>query len=301
MVYFAESPDTKVFVFCYPEGSLQPVTPLLEEVFGRAEKDFSCRLYRGFGAICREFSRLRESYETGREQLLHSRYLSGDPGEKGASEWGRALEQRLGAVVEEELRADGDLEEAALRILREAEYGAGDPAERRARYRQAQDLMLEKLIVEEDVLSSLPLLKEGEPDGKEQEEFLEFCRRALAVGRELAGKKQFRYVEEGKAFMRENYRNSLLSVSDISEHVGISMAYYSSLFNELTHESVTSYLNTIRVEQAKRLLSATLITVQEVGFRCGFNSADAFRRVFKKITGLSPSQYRDTYYDAEKA
>ena len=123
--------------------------------------------------------------------------------------------------------------------------------------------------------------------------FRVFAAGALEKGRELAGKKQYWYVEEGKAFMRDNFQNPSLGVADISAHVGISAAYFSSLFNELSQESVTSYLNRLRVEQAKIMLRTTHIPVKEVGFRCGFNSANVFGRVFKKYTGQSPKQYRD--------
>jgi AraC-like DNA-binding protein len=116
----------------------------------------------------------------------------------------------------------------------------------------------------------------------------------MELGQNLAGKKKYYYVEEGKRFIRDNYQNPALSVNDICAHVGITPSYFSSLFNELTQESVTSYLNRIRVEQAKIMLLQTRTPVKDIGTQCGFNSPNGFGRVFKRYTDQSPKQFRDS-------
>ena len=128
---------------------------------------------------------------------------------------------------------------------------------------------------------------------QDRDRFLEYCTLALEAGQSMAGKKKYRYVEESKTYIQEHYMEADLSANDISAHVGISPSYFSSLFNELAKESVTSYLNRIRVEQAKKALSNTKTPIKEIGASCGFASANVFGRVFKKYTGQSPSQYRD--------
>jgi two-component system response regulator YesN len=115
----------------------------------------------------------------------------------------------------------------------------------------------------------------------------------MELGQNLSGKKKYYYVEEGKKFMRDNYKNASLSVNDICAHIGITPSYFSSLFNELTQESVTSYLNRIRVEEAKDMLTQTRSSVKEIGIQCGFSSANGFGRVFKRYTDQSPKQFRD--------
>lgn len=106
-------------------------------------------------------------------------------------------------------------------------------------------------------------------------------------------KRQLRYVEETKQFVRENYADMNLSLSGISQGISISAAYLSSLFHELTGQPFTSYLNEVRLDQAKQMLRMTKLPIKEVGFRCGFSSVQNFNRVFKKRMGQTPKQYRD--------
>ena len=58
-------------------------------------------------------------------------------------------------------------------------------------------------------------------------------------------------------------------------------------------ENFNSYLNSYRVKQAKQFLEETSQNIAEIGYKCGFNSAQSFSRVFKKYTGYTPGQYRE--------
>lgn len=66
-------------------------------------------------------------------------------------------------------------------------------------------------------------------------------------------------------------------------------------FKVATHETVIEYLQKIRVEAAKKLLELNRLSVGEVMFDVGYNDPTAFRDVFKKITGITPSVYRSKY------
>ncbi|MCD8010774.1 MAG: helix-turn-helix transcriptional regulator [Lachnospiraceae bacterium] len=105
-------------------------------------------------------------------------------------------------------------------------------------------------------------------------------------------KKSRWYVEEAKTYMRTHFAEGDLSLDEISRSVGISSQYLSSLFTELTGNSVIYYLNTCRINQSQKLLEATDLSVQEVGLRCGFNSMQSYCRVYKKHTGGTPGKYR---------
>lgn len=136
-----------------------------------------------------------------------------------------------------------------------------------------------------------PGLTEGQiPGGGKEESFA-----AQEAGQACDGnrKRQLRYVEETKQFVRENYADMNLSLSGISQGISISAAYLSSLFHELTGQPFTSYLNEVRLDQAKQMLRMTKLPIKEVGFRCGFSSVQNFNRVFKKRMGQTPKQYRE--------
>lgn len=141
-----------------------------------------------------------------------------------------------------------------------------------------------------EVVQPPGLTEEQIPGGGKEESFA-----AQEAGQACDGnrKRQLRYVEETKQFVRENYADMNLSLSGISQGISISAAYLSSLFHELTGQPFTSYLNEVRLDQAKQMLRMTKLPIKEVGFRCGFSSVQNFNRVFKKRMGQTPKQYRE--------
>lgn len=83
-----------------------------------------------------------------------------------------------------------------------------------------------------------------------------------------------------------------LSVEEISASVGYSPGYFSHLFAEETGLTPYQFIVKSRVEQSQQFLKTTRLTVQEIAFQCGFNSAANFCYTFKKFTGVSPQGYR---------
>lgn len=287
--------DTVVLVLCLPlEEDPGRAVRIMDRFTAEASRQTQCPLIYGLGGCCDSLSQLNSSYEQAVRDLQYSAYLAEDPDHPAArSQSSKAREQRLRQVVDQALQSQDDGNSQALAIVQAAELGARSEEDRLLGYRQAQSLLWEKLMVQDEALQSLRVFDPDVPGENTREEFLDFCRQALELNRAMAGKKKYRYVDEAKKYMQENYTNCSLGANDISAHVGISPSYFSSLFNEVVHESVISYLNRIRVEQAKNMLVATRISVKEIGFWCGFNSASVFGRVFKKYTGQSPKQFRE--------
>lgn len=106
-------------------------------------------------------------------------------------------------------------------------------------------------------------------------------------------KARYVYVDEAKAYIAAHYTDSGLTQNEVSEHIGITVSYLSERFKEVTGQSFPTYLNTYRVEKAKQMLQTTGLSIQEVGYLCGFNSAQSFIRVFKKYVLMTPGQYRN--------
>ena len=122
----------------------------------------------------------------------------------------------------------------------------------------------------------------------------DFCREAVRLAGSGSRKNRYKYVEEAKSYIGAHYMDSNLSLNEISEYIGITASYLSSLFADVTGQNFSGYLNRFRVEQAKLLLRTTGRTVTEVGYKCGFNSVQSFSRTFKKVTGLTPNGYRES-------
>ena len=106
-------------------------------------------------------------------------------------------------------------------------------------------------------------------------------------------RRQNRIVERAKEYISENYENGDLSAQMIADSIGITPAYLSNLFTRQMDESLNTYINKYRVNIAISLLKNTSISIKEIGFRTGFNTAQNFNRVFKRVTGETPGQYRE--------
>ena len=100
-------------------------------------------------------------------------------------------------------------------------------------------------------------------------------------------------MERAKEYISENYENGDLSTQMIADSIGITPAYLSNLFTRQMDESLNTYINKYRVNIAISLLKNTSISIKEIGFRTGFNTAQNFNRVFKRVTGETPGQYRE--------
>ena len=114
----------------------------------------------------------------------------------------------------------------------------------------------------------------------------------LDKAEQLQNNRQYQLVLGAKEYIRQHYTDSALSLQQIADSSGISNTYLSTLFSDYAGENVISYLNNYRVEAAKDLLINTRIIIKEIGFRTGFNTVQNFNRVFKKVTGITPGDYR---------
>ena len=95
-------------------------------------------------------------------------------------------------------------------------------------------------------------------------------------------------VEE---YIRSNYMNDI-SMSETARAVGYSEPYFCRMFKVQFGQSFTSYLAEYRVEEAKKLLAQPNVNVKEVGVRVGYLDSNYFTKVFKRLEGLNPSEYR---------
>lgn len=92
-------------------------------------------------------------------------------------------------------------------------------------------------------------------------------------------------------YINMNFADSL-TLSSVSKHFFISPNYLSLIFKEVTGFNFVEYLNILRIKEAQRLLVNSGMKVIQVAEEVGFGSISHFARVFKKITGYSPLNYK---------
>ncbi|MFC7441159.1 response regulator [Laceyella putida] len=98
-------------------------------------------------------------------------------------------------------------------------------------------------------------------------------------------------LHKAKQYMDEHYTRPL-SLEEVAAHVRLSPHYFSKLFKERFQMNFMDYLTGLRIEQAKQLLLHSDCSLKEICFSVGYKDPNYFSRVFKKITGVSPSEYR---------
>ena len=90
-----------------------------------------------------------------------------------------------------------------------------------------------------------------------------------------------------------NYRH-YHSVTFYAKQLHLAPKYFSRIIHDATGRTPSEWINEYLITQAKRILSTrNTITIQETGYQLGFNEPASFHHFFKRLTGVSPKQYRD--------
>jgi YesN/AraC family two-component response regulator len=98
-------------------------------------------------------------------------------------------------------------------------------------------------------------------------------------------------IRRAKEFIVENQADNL-SLSQVAKAVNTSTFHFCKMFKKSTGLNFTEYVSRVRVEKARNLLLNPNLRISEIAYEVGFQSLTHFNRVFKKITGHSPTDYR---------
>src|SRR5208283_4433257 len=104
-------------------------------------------------------------------------------------------------------------------------------------------------------------------------------------------------IVRARVFITEHQEEDL-SLKEVARAVNTSAFYFCKMFKQATGLTFTDYLARVRVEKVKNLLLNPHKRISEAAFEAGFQSLSQFNRVFKKIEGLSPSDFRDQLHAA---
>lgn len=98
-------------------------------------------------------------------------------------------------------------------------------------------------------------------------------------------------ITRAKEYIIE-HQTEELSLGQVAKAVNTSTFYFCKMFKKVTGINFTDYLSRVRIEKSKNLLLNPNLRVSEIAFEVGFQSLTHFNRVFKKILGQSPTEYR---------
>jgi AraC-like DNA-binding protein/ligand-binding sensor protein len=98
-------------------------------------------------------------------------------------------------------------------------------------------------------------------------------------------------IKKAKEYILE-HQSEKISLGIVAKAVNMSAFYFCKMFKKAAGINFTDYLTRVRIERARNLLLNPNLRISEIGFEVGFQSLTHFNRVFKKIAGQSPTDYR---------
>jgi transcriptional regulator GlxA family with amidase domain len=101
-------------------------------------------------------------------------------------------------------------------------------------------------------------------------------------------------IKKAQEYIEKNYEEKI-TVDDLASMLSISRRNLERRFKKVTYNSIVEYMQRVRIEAAKQTLERARENVNEAMYKAGYTDIKAFRTTFKKLTGLSPLEYRNKY------
>ena len=121
----------------------------------------------------------------------------------------------------------------------------------------------------------------------------QLVQRAVSARQGNSGEIKYRHViNQAEQYVKENYCDPNISLLSVANHVCMSAAYFSTVFSQTTGRSFITYLTALRIERAKKLLTTTGMKLSDIALDIGYNEPNYFSHVFRKMTGMTPKEYR---------
>ena len=99
-------------------------------------------------------------------------------------------------------------------------------------------------------------------------------------------------ISRARAYLSQHYADPNLMLQDVAGEVHLSQSHFSTVFAQETGLTFTQYLTALRIGKAKELLEATEMRSSQIATEVGYNDSHYFSYLFKKTTGMTPSDYR---------
>ena len=114
-----------------------------------------------------------------------------------------------------------------------------------------------------------------------------------ATNKKYISKSSQNKISEAKDYIDANFKDNSLSISFLAEKASMSEAYFRNLFKTQYNLSPSQYIISAKLKNAKLLMKYPFLTLEECALQSGFSSLQYFCRIFKKFTGMTPSEYRN--------
>lgn len=101
-------------------------------------------------------------------------------------------------------------------------------------------------------------------------------------------------VIEAQKFIEDNYEETI-RVDELAEKLAMSRRTLERRFKKATCNTVTEYIQRVKIEAAKKDLETSRKNVNEVMYEVGYSDTKSFRNLFREVTGLTPMEYRNKY------
>ena len=256
-------------------------------------------LYIGIGTPARELHRLRDSYY---EALVAAEYYASRQKVKSGfiPKLSQLAETNEADVAGREKQLLETVRQGDLRLVLEQfqRYFQEVVAAKNAQHPAIAKAVEELFVLLERMLHELGMTYErnvlfhvcgtvNELKGAAVEQLTHIVQHVQAWRHSQANGK----LAKAKEYMKAYYHRPL-TLEEVAEHVELSPYYFSKLFKDRFGMTFIDYLTEVRIEKAKQEMSDEWKSLKEICFLVGYNDPNYFSRVFKKWTGLSPTEYR---------
>jgi AraC-like DNA-binding protein len=94
------------------------------------------------------------------------------------------------------------------------------------------------------------------------------------------------------SYLDQNYASDNLSIATVADAFSLSQSYISRIFKKQYGRSIPDYIHELRVEQAKKLLRTTSLSINEIAEQVGYSTPWTLNRIFKRLVDMTPGAFR---------
>lgn len=129
--------------------------------------------------------------------------------------------------------------------------------------------------------------------------YINYLRSLLARLEETKNCKLSGLILSALRYIEENYRDNI-GLDDVAKQINMSYHHFSKFFKESTGKNFVDYLTELRVEKAKEILKDKTINIKEICYEVGYTDPNYFSKIFKKSTGMTPTEFRNYAISQER-
>ena len=115
---------------------------------------------------------------------------------------------------------------------------------------------------------------------------------ALSFRDRHASEQYHQVAHQAKLYIDQRFNNPELSLNEVASKVNLSASHFSVVFSQQTQQTFKEYLTEVRIKRAQELLRLTNLRSAEIAYRVGYSDPHYFSSVFKRNTGMSPTEFR---------